>query len=107
MARLSKRKRKTPVVVEQPRKPFTKKHELFLLGFILLNIVILAVGFQTMDAASLVMYALLVLSLVSVYIKKKFPLPGNIERYIDIFCTGAICLAFLLFIYVSYKTLTS
>lgn len=103
MARLSKRKRRKPEETLAPKKPFTRKNEIWLVSFIIVNLLVLGLGLQSMDTPSLAMYTLLVLTLISIYIKRKFPIPERVERYLDTFGATAIGVALVFFLYVCYQ----
>lgn len=103
MARLSKRKKKKVEEMPEPKKPLSRKTEIWLISFIVINIVLIAIGYQNMDMPSLTMYSLLVLALISIYIKRKFPVSNNTESHLDMFGLASISIAFVLFIYVLYQ----
>lgn len=106
MARLSKRKKKKIEEIPEPKKPLSRKTEIWLISFILVNIILLSIGYQNMDTPSLTMYVLLVLALISIYIKRKFPVPANIESHLDMFGLASISISFVLFLYVLYQKFT-
>lgn len=107
MARLSKaRKRKTQEVAPVPKKN-TKMKDFWLISFIFVNIFVLAIGYKTLDLPSIGMYSLLVLTLISIYVKKHFTFSEKTEKYIEQFGLGAIGVAFVLFIYVLYQKFTA
>lgn len=106
MARLSKRRKKKNEEILEPKKPLSRKTEIWLISFIIVNIVLLILGYQHMDTPSLAMYVLLVLALISIYIKRKFPVPVHIESHLDMFGLAAISISFVLFLYVLYQKFT-
>lgn len=106
MARLSKRKKKKAEEIIEPKKPLSRKMEIWLISFIIVNIIVLAIGYQNMDTPSLTMYVLLVLALISIYIKRKFPVPRHIEAHLDMFGLATIIISFVLFLYVLYQKFT-
>lgn len=108
MARLSKRKKKKfTTVPPEPKKPLSRKTELWILSFITVNIILIAIGYQNMDTPSLTMYVLLVLALIATYIKRKFPVPLHIESHLDNFSLASLSIGFLLFLYVLYQKFTA
>lgn len=107
MARLSKRKKKKAAETLEPKKPLSRKTEIWLISFIAVNIILIAIGYQHMDTPSLTMYALLVLALISIYIKRKFPVPSHIESHLDMFGLATISISFVLFLYVLYQKFTT
>lgn len=107
MARLSKaRKRKTQEIVPVPKKN-TRMKDFWLISFIFVNVFVLAIGYQTLDLPSIGMYSLLVLTLISIYVKKHFSFSAKTEKHIEHFGLGAIIVAFVLFLYVLYQKFTA
>lgn len=107
MARLSKPRRKKGASVPQAEEKKSKRSDIWLIMFIFLNLFILIFGYQSMDLPSLGMYGLLVLALISIYIKKRFDLSEKNEAYLEKFGLVAIVAAFVLFIYVAYQKFTA
>lgn len=107
MARLSKPRRKKSASAPQAEEKKSKRSDIWLIMFIFLNLFILIFGYQSMDLPSLSMYGLLVLALISIYIKKRFDLSEKNEDYLEKFGLVTIIAAFVLFIYVAYQKFTA
>lgn len=104
MARLS-RPRKKKRVEEEDKELSARKEKrsnFWLLLFISLNIFVLAMGYRTMDIASTGMYSLLVVALLSIYVKKRFNFSAKTDKAIETFGLTAIVIAFVLFLYVLF-----
>ncbi len=91
--------------IEQTDKTLTKKEkrqQLWLLAFTLFSVLILAFEHQVMDAVTTGLYVLLIISLVSTYLRGTKRFAGTIEQYLIYSAMGSMILAIFLFVYMLY-----